>query len=83
MAIYDPFRQGYMHDWRLEEPVKEGVHQAFSGSQSSFDDERLLRVLQALAFQAEMAREEAEFAQSLRMLLQERLEEEKDLFGWW
>jgi len=28
MSVYDPFDQGYMHDWRLEEAVRLGVRRA-------------------------------------------------------
>lgn len=30
MGVYDPFNQGYMHDWRLEEAVREGVRRALA-----------------------------------------------------
>ncbi|MCS7242052.1 hypothetical protein [Candidatus Caldatribacterium sp.] len=30
MTSYDPFRQGYLHDWRLEEAVREGVRRALA-----------------------------------------------------
>ena len=81
MAVYDPFGQGYMHDWRLEEAVKEGVRRAFSQRNSSLDEEKLHRALRALAMQAEMNREDAEFLQSLRALYRESLRRKKR-FDW-
>lgn len=81
MAVYDPFGQGYMHDWRLEEAVKEGVRRAFSQRNSSLDEEKLHRALRALTMQAEMNREDAEFLQGLRALYRESLRRKKR-FDW-
>ena len=72
VAVYDPFGQGYMHDWRLEEAVKEGVRRALRGlgRASSEEREALLQEIRALAFQLELAREDAEFYSALRRLAQ-------------
>jgi len=79
VAVYDPFGQGYMPDWRLEEAMKEGVRRAFSQRSSSFDEEKLHRALRALAMQAEMDREDAEFLQGLRALYRESLRRKRQL----
>lgn len=71
MAIYDPFDQGYMHDWRLEEAVKEGVRRALRGRDlGTSGNEEVLRALRTLAFQMEMAQEDAETREALRRLAQ-------------
>jgi len=84
MAIYDPFDQGYMHDWRLEEAVKEGVRRALRGRDlGTSGNEDVLRALRALAFQMEMAQEDAELEKSLRMLARDREWERQRYFDEW
>lgn len=72
VSVYDPFGQGYMHDWRLEEAVKEGVRRALRGLDKASPEEReaLLQEIRALAFQLESAREDAEVYNALRRLAQ-------------
>jgi hypothetical protein len=83
VAVYAPFHQGYRHDWRLEEMAKERAHRTLSEKRSSFCEEILFQTLRALALQAEMNREGAEFIQGLRMLFREQLEGKKNLFEGW
>ncbi len=69
MAIYDPFGQGYMHDWRLEEVVKEGARRALRGREPGpSGNEAVLRALKALAFRMEMVREDAEVREALQRM---------------
>lgn len=63
MAGYDPFDQGHMHDWRLEEAVKEGVRWTLRKrglEASSETGAELLQAIRALIREMEFAREDAE-----------------------
>lgn len=67
MTGYDPFNQGYMHDWRLEEAVKEGVRRVLRerGCESSGTNVELLQAIRALVHEMEVAREDAEVREAL------------------
>ncbi len=71
MAGYDPFDQGYMHDWRLEEAVKEGVRRALQerglGASSGMGPE-ILQAIRVLIREMELAREDAEVREALRWM---------------
>lgn len=70
VASYDPFGQGYMHDWRLEEAVKEGVRRVLRerGRESLETNAELLQAIRALVHEMEMAREDAEVREALRWI---------------
>jgi|YNPBryulayer2012_1023412.scaffolds.fasta_scaffold24483_2 hypothetical protein len=79
MSVYDPFNQGYAHDWRLEEAVRAGVERAMHNVIANLESRGLLYPRERVVFkEAPMERTEGQYTnEEVQRMIQEAVREER------